>query len=113
MRRAVPLVLLCLTQCAQRTLYIGTIQPVSGTCDPASQATLNIRDQAVEFAPTAGVLILSGKIAADGFINATLIRPGADKNPYRLSLRAALANRQVNGEYVSQRCRYTVHLTRD
>ncbi len=110
MRRFLPL-LLMLAQCSGApSLYVGTIQPQAGTCDAPSRASLIIHRHAVQFAPSSGVLVLTGALTPEGQVQAELVRAGADKRPYRLVLRAGVTNAAVDGEYTTPRCRYAVHL---
>jgi hypothetical protein len=104
------ILLLFLVQCTARAVYTGPVQPVVGTCDPIGVGTLTLRSHAVEFAPSAGVLVLTGTLGQNGAIHAELVRPGSDKRPYRLTLQATLAAGQIEGDYVTPRCQYKVHL---
>ncbi len=108
-----PVVLLLLTQCATRAIYSGPVEPVAGTCEPASSGTLTLRADNVEFAPTSGVLVLTGVLDKDGGIHADLIRPGVEKLPYHLTLHATLRAGKIEGEYVTPRCHYKIHLAMD
>jgi hypothetical protein len=92
-------------------MYTGTVQPVAGTCEAVSAGTLTLRANAVEFAPTSGVLVLTGTLAKDGSIRAQLVRPGSDKHPYTLTLQATLKSDQIEGDYLTPRCHYRLHLS--
>lgn len=90
--------------------FRGKLTPVAGTCEPPGDALLIRRGRFVQFTPREGVLILEGQIAPDGSVSASLQTPGADRRPYRLTLRATLAGTSIKGEYVTPRCRYRVDL---
>lgn len=109
--RGVGLALL-LSACASGdTLFSGTVRPAAGTCDPPSQATLTIRNGAVLFSPTSGVLTLDGTRAADGAIEATTTRPGPAHTPVTFRLTARQAANRIEGTFTTPRCRYRVELS--
>ena len=97
--------------------WVGTVKPVAGTCDPASQAVLTIETgrtppYAAIFSPTAGVLTLHGTSDGTGQVAADLHATGMNHQPYVLSFTATRAGDAITGIYVSSRCRAEVELHR-
>jgi len=94
--------------------YAGQLRPVAGTCDPASQAVLTLRQKKIVFAPAAGTILLRGELIGQRAA-AELTLPDANKHPYKLSFQGILAGKDINGTYATPRCRYavTLHLTSD
>lgn len=97
--------------------WVGTVKPISGTCDPASQAVLNIevgRTPPYEavFAPTGGVLTLHG--ASDGVsqVAADLHTTGMNHQPYVVAFKGTKVGESIVGTYITQRCRSDVELQR-
>ncbi len=90
--------------------YFGNVTPQSGVCDPPNAASLTIRRDQVRFAPTQGVLVLSGSIAADGAITATLTIPDVNRKPTQYRLAAHLAGDDITGSYITPRCTSTISL---
>lgn len=96
--------------------FVGTITPESGQdCRPAgpSPATLTLKrsDKTVMFAPTDGVLVLSGSLAPDGTVHAKLdLTTTDDHKPYPLVLDGMLVNQSFTGTYTTPDCRYRVAL---
>ncbi len=90
--------------------YFGAVTPQAGVCDAAHAAALTIRQDHVRFAPTQGVLVLSGSIAANGEINASLTIPDANRKPTSYRLNARLAGDDITGTYVTPRCKSTISL---
>jgi hypothetical protein len=95
---------------AEQASFAGDLTPIAGACDAASRALLVKRGRYLQFAPREGVLVLDGAVGADGKLAATLKTQGADRKPYALSFTATLAGREISGEFVTPRCRYSVHL---
>ena len=98
--------------------WVGTVKPVSGTCDPASQAVLTIRSgsappYAVIFAPTSGVLTLHGNSDGDSQVEANLHTVGMNHQPYVLAFRGTRSGDLITGTYITQRCRSDVELRRE
>jgi hypothetical protein len=106
---------LLLTACGanQPISFAGQIVPQAGVCDAAAPAVLTRRGHYVQFAPQEGTLVLSGQIAPDGAVRASLDTPGADRKPYHLFFEGTLTGKSLAGRYVTPRCRYTVTLQRD
>lgn len=94
----------------RNTGYFGTVTPQAGVCDPAHAASLTIRRDQVRFAPTQGVLVLSGSIATDGAIKAALTIQDANRKPTQYRLTARLADDEITGSYVTPRCTSTISL---
>ena len=97
--------------------WVGTIEPVAGTCDPASQAVLIIDTgrtppYPATFLPTAGVLALHGTSDGADQVAADLHAIGMNHQPYILSFTAARTGDAITGTYVSPRCRAKVDLHR-
>ncbi len=104
-------VALSLAACeSPETLFNGTLQPLSGTCDPSATAVLTLRHHAVAFTPNTGTLVLRGTAEKGGHLSAELTLPGIDHKPYPLSLDATLQGDIVKGTYSTPRCRYAVSL---
>lgn len=89
--------------------FIGTLQPETGYCDPASQAELSIEGSGILFAPSSGTILLRGQKSGENLTAATTL-PGADKMPYALSFRGVLSGKTISGTYATPRCRYIVKL---
>ena len=90
--------------------YFGDVTPQSGVCDPSHGASLTIRRDQVRFAPTQGVLVLSGSIAKDGMITATLTVLDMNRKPVQYRVAAHLAGDEVIGSYVTPRCTSSISL---
>ena len=90
--------------------YFGNVTPQAGVCDAAQAASLTIRRDQVRFAPTQGVLVLSGKLAKDGAITATLTVADMNRKPRQYELNARLAGDAITGSYVTPRCTSTISL---
>ncbi len=94
------------------TVFSGSLQPVSGTCDPSQTAVLTLRHHAVAFAPNTGTLVLRGTTENSGHISAELNLPGIDHKPYSLTFDATRQGDTIKGTYSTPRCRYAVALTK-
>lgn len=97
--------------------WIGTVKPVSGSCDPASQATLNIESGRTPpytaiFTPTDGVLALHGKSDGIGQVTADLHTVGMNHQPYALAFNGTRDGDLIRGTYTTPRCRSNVELER-
>ena len=90
-------------------LYAGQLEPVSGVCEPASQAQLVIHGQVVVFAPNSGTLVLTGR-KEGSMLTATQSLAGVDRQPYILRFTGNLHGLEVGGVYSTARCRYRVQL---
>jgi hypothetical protein len=115
MMRLLILALILLAGCAAATRnYAGDVRPIAGTCDPASQAVLTIRDKAIIFAPASGTIFLRGALAGQS-ANADLTLTDPNKHPYHLTFQGVLEGRSISGTYTTPRCRYaaTLHLIND
>jgi hypothetical protein len=98
--------------CSAPTLnYAGTIRPVTGTCDPTSQAILTRRDTTIIFAPAAGTIMLRGQLNAAETLTAGLTLTDPNKKPYQLTFQGTLQGKHIDGSYITPRCRYAVDLT--
>ena len=98
--------------------WTGAVNPVSGTCDPPSQAILTIRaggapPYAALFSPTSGVLTLQGTSDGTHQVDADLHAVGMNHQPYVLAFSGTKAGDTITGTYVSQRCRAEVTLHRE
>ena len=89
----------------------GTITPVAGTCDPATDAWLHVNDGVAHFTPGLGITELTGT-ATGNAVNADALLTGMDRRPYHLSFRATLTGDTLAGTYLTPRCRATVSLRR-
>ena len=94
--------------------YGGTLRPVSGTCDPPTEAVLTIRKADIIFAPASGTLLLRGRITGNA-LSAGLALTDPNKHPYQLAFQGTRMGTQIAGTYSTPRCRYavTLHLTGD
>lgn len=97
--------------------WLGTVKPVSGVCDPPSQAVLTIEQgkslpYAAVFAPTSGVLMLHGSSDGVGQVTADLHTIGANHQPYILSFSGTKDGNVIIGTYITQRCRSDIELQR-
>ena len=97
--------------------WVGTVKPISGTCDPASQAVLTIRSgsappYAAIFAPTGGVLTLRGNSDGNSQVAADLHTTGMNHQPYVLAFSGNRNGDLITGTYITQRCRSDVELRR-
>jgi len=112
--RFLPLAILPLVACsvmADTLNYAGTMRPVAGTCDPASEAVLTRRESAIIFAPAGGTLLLDGKLNGQQLV-AILTLSDPNKQPYHLVFEGTLTGKSINGTYTTPRCRYAVSLHR-
>lgn len=97
--------------------WIGTVKPVSGNCDPASQAVLDIVGATTPpytaiFTPTGGVLTLHGSSDGVSQVSADLHTTGMNHQPYTLAFSGTRNGNYITGSYVTPRCRSTVELAR-
>ncbi len=94
--------------------YAGEVRPLSGTCDPAAQGVLTIRNKSIIFAPASGTLFLRGERSGQS-TNASLTVTDPNKRPYQLTFQGTLEGNTITGTYTTPRCRYaaTLHLTED
>jgi hypothetical protein len=90
--------------------FAGLLQPQTGTCDPPGLAELILHDTHVLFTPHEGIISLTGVLAADGSIRASVTASGMDHTPYRQTFVGNLAGDRVIGTYITPRCRYLVNL---
>ena len=96
-------------------LYMGTLHPTGGTCDPPAQASLQVRNNAVDFTPNLGTLTLHGQMGPDGEIRASLTVIGAEKKPYTLKFDTPASGANPNtieGRYITPRCTYSITLNK-
>lgn len=98
--------------------WVGTVKPVSGTCDPASQAVLtidtgNTKTHTVVFAPTGGVLALHGNSDGESQVTADLHTIGVNHQSYILEFNGTKTGDLITGTYINQRCRSEVTLHRE
>ena len=98
--------------------WIGVVNPVSGICDPSSQAVLTIESgekppYSATFAPTSGVLTLHGSSDGVSRVEADLHATGANHQPYILAFSGSKAKNLIVGTYTTQRCRSTIELRRE
>ena len=97
--------------------WFGTVKPISGTCDPASQAVLNIEQgrfppYAAVFAPTGGVLMLQGSSDGVNQVTADLHTSGTNHQVYTVTFSGKKDGDSITGMYITQRCRSNVELHR-
>ena len=101
----------CVSGPTRTDIYFGEVKPQSGTCDTPRPASLTIRGDKVQFAPTQGALLLNGILAPGGAITASLTSLDMNKRPARYTLLAQRAGDSIDGTYVTPRCRSTISLT--
>ena len=116
------LLTLSISACASNPIgmqgrWLGTVKPVSGTCDQASQAVLNIEQgenppYAAVFAPTGGVLTLRGSSDGVSQVAADLHTSGTNHQTYILVFNGTRNGDSIEGTYITQRCRSDVKLQR-
>ncbi len=115
-RHAVLLLTLLPAACATMPLrtdtYYGSLTPRAGTCETPRPASLTVRGDKVQFAPTQGTVLLTGSLAADGTIAASLQLIDMNRKPARYTLAGHLAGDSIDGVYVTPRCRATISLRR-
>ncbi len=92
--------------------YYGRITPVGGTCDAPRPASLTIRGDKAQFAPTEGTVLLAGTIKPDGTLDAALTLTDMNHKPARYTLAAHRAGDSITGTYTTPRCRAAVSLQR-
>lgn len=97
--------------------WTGMVQPVSGTCDPASQAVLIIEGGrtppfATIFTPTGGVLALHGNSDGVSQAAADLQVTSMNHQPYALAFNGTRDGDLIRGSYITPRCRSNVVLQR-
>ncbi len=90
--------------------FVGTISPLSGSCDPPGRAVLTRTPGHVQFVPFDGVIILQGSISQAGTIDASLAVRGTGTAPRRLQFNGQLQRTRISGTYITPRCRYLVEL---
>ena len=90
--------------------YTGTVMP-DGACGVASRGTLTTVGGRFTFAPSDGVLLLSGTVGASGELAAALATPGVDRKPFLMRFDGALTAGQVTGRYLTPRCGFNVRLS--
>ena len=105
---------------ANQTRYAGDL--LGCTTGPGSRATLVRVADRFSFAPSDGVLVISGTVAADGSFAGSLRTdpPGRDRPPgagtatppFTLSVTGRIDSEAASGEYVTPRCRTTFRLPR-
>ena len=98
--------------------FSGSVTATEGVCglgfDAAgrARATLVTRGDDVRFAPSDGVIVLSGKMNAAGHVVVGSTAAGADKKPFAQVFEGDLAGDYVSGVYATPRCRAKVDLNR-
>ena len=89
--------------------YSGVSSP-QAPCGVASPATLVVRRLGFSFAPTSGVLLIPGDVAADGTLTGSLSTVGMDRKPFTMTFGAKIVGAEVSGTYITPRCRFDVAL---
>jgi hypothetical protein len=114
MRIAAILLLPLASACSMQgpaALYAGPLQPLAGTCDPAAEAELTIRDANILFAPATATLVLRGH-RTGAILSATAVLPTTNHQSYPLQFQGEIAGSTITGTYQTPRCRYSVRLHR-
>lgn len=101
----------CSAPAAREVRYVGDVTPESA-CGVATHGTLTTAKGRFTFAPSDGVLLLTGDVREGGALAATLTTTGADRKPYVMRFEGTLAVDQVRGRYMTPRCAFTVTLDR-
>ncbi len=91
----------CGTPVTRESRYTGQITG----CGPATPATLARAEDTFTFAPSDGVLVLRGKVAADGSLTATLNTQPPGKPPYVLSVSGHIDPEAVTLRYATPTCK--------
>ena len=112
------LALIALAGCAsseRNGRYAGAVDAEEGVCGPVSGGkhlvgSLQIRGDAVLFAPDSGVLLLPGHVDVAGHVTASTTTPGADHKPFPMVFEGDLHGNQIEGRYATPLCRAAVHL---
>jgi hypothetical protein len=99
----------CGGSASQETRYIGAVTP-DGACGQASRGTLTTAKGRFTFAPSDGVLLVQGEVAADGALSGTLATTGADRKPFVMRLTGTADGAHVVARFVTPRCGYDVRL---
>jgi hypothetical protein len=97
--------------------WVGSVKPVAGNCDSATQALLTIEagrtpPYAAIFSPTAGVLTLHGTSDGISQVAADLHATGMNHQPSVLAFSGTRTGDTITGTYLTQRCRAEVELHR-
>jgi hypothetical protein len=118
--RTAPTLLLLLAACANQEAvgatydlrWVGSLTPEAGRCEASDQATMTMltRDRSITFAPTNGVLVLRGAMAADGAVHAAFDAAGEGHKKFPLRFTGTLSKESVSGTYSTPICRARVIL---
>ncbi len=57
-------------------------------------------------------MVIPGEVAADGKLTGELVRPGADKKPFAMTLEGNVTEEVASGVYATPPCRFALLLTR-
>ncbi len=99
--------------------YVGDLTTTQGNCglgiDPQGKATatLMVRGDNVQFAPTDGVVVLPGHVNGAGHVLAGSNATGADKKPFPQVFEGDRDGERVRGTFATPLCRASVELRRD
>ncbi len=118
--KAATMLLLLLSACTASGdgRFVGPLTTDQGACglgfddQGKATATLLLRGEAAKFAPTTGVLVLSGHVNGAGHVLAGNNTPGADRKPFPQVFEGERTGNQVVGRFATPRCRAAVTLTR-
>lgn len=110
----------CATALAVQHRYAGDMPGC--TTGPAARATLVRQADRFSFAPTDGVLIISGHVEPDGGFTGTLVttpsrhdqegHAGSAAQPFALTVTGRLDEAAATGTYVTPRCHTSFRLPR-
>ena len=113
------LILLGLSGCSgEAARFTGPVTVEQGTCALGFDATTNttaslvLRGNDVQFAPSDGVIVLTGQIDGKGHVVASSNATGADRKPFPQVFEGDRDGDRVVGRFASPRCRANVVLTR-
>ena len=92
-----------------RLVGTGTPEPPAA-CAALTNATLTSRKGTFTFTPNDGVLIIRGKVAADGSAHGSLIISSPGRQPFTLAIDGLLSRAGFEGIYATPLCRVRVSL---
>ncbi|WP_158746065.1 hypothetical protein [Acidisphaera sp. L21] len=104
--------------CSGTERYVGSVTTEQGACGPGfdaggkANAVLTVRGKAVQFAPTDGVILLTGDMTDAGHVVVQNSAPGADRKLFQQVFEGDRKGDAVTGRFATPRCRANVVLSR-
>lgn len=92
--------------------FVGTLTPQAGVCEPASTATLNLREGEITFTPNEGTFILRGQSSPNEPLTAVWVPPRPLPGQRWRFTATATGPGTISGTYTTPRCTYAVTLWR-